>query len=89
MSGGYGPPFSGSLDEIRDLVTRRRPPDERADSGTFITSSTVARYMTVDGERFRHPSWLSAVGVGVGYLLIMAVLTVLLFGLPYALFVSL
>ncbi len=45
--------------------------------------------MTVDGERFRHPSWLSAVGVGVGYLLIMAVLTVLLFGLPYALFVSL
>ena len=32
-------------------------------------------------------SWLTAVGTGGGYLLILALLTVLLFAIPYAIFV--
>ncbi|MHC3437227.1 hypothetical protein ACYJ1Y_03795 [Natrialbaceae archaeon A-gly3] len=45
--------------------------------------------MTVDLEQFDHPSWLTAVGTGVGYLLILAVMTVLLFIVPWVLFASL
>ena len=39
--------------------------------------------------QFRHPSWLSALGTGIGYLLIIALLTVVLFLVPYAIFVAL
>ncbi|WP_254862554.1 hypothetical protein [Halovivax gelatinilyticus] len=45
--------------------------------------------MAVDIDQFRHPSWLSAIGAGLGYVLIIALLTVLLFVVPYLLFVSL
>ncbi|WP_267642795.1 hypothetical protein [Haloarchaeobius amylolyticus] len=38
---------------------------------------------------YEHPSWLSAAGVLGGYGAILAVMTVLLFGLPLALFVLL
>lgn len=37
----------------------------------------------------RHPSWLTALGTAGGYLIILGVMTLLLFVLPYVLFVSL
>ncbi|WP_435335445.1 hypothetical protein [Haloarchaeobius sp. TZWWS8] len=36
-----------------------------------------------------HPSWLSAAGVFGGYTAILVVMTILLFAVPYALFVVL
>lgn len=39
--------------------------------------------------QFRHPAWRTAAGTLVGYGIILAVLTLLLFGLPYLLFVFL
>lgn len=37
---------------------------------------------------YDHPSWLTAVGTVVGYGVIMAVLTVLLFAVPWLVFVA-
>ena len=45
--------------------------------------------MAVDLSEFEHPSWLTAAGTGVGYLLILALMTVLLFIVPWLLFVLL
>jgi len=42
--------------------------------------------MAVDRSEFDHPAWITAVGTGVGYLLILAVLTVALFVLPWLVF---
>ena len=42
--------------------------------------------MEVDVDQFDHPSWLTAVATGVGYALIIAVLTLALFVAPWALF---
>ncbi|SDK26609.1 hypothetical protein [Natronorubrum texcoconense] len=45
--------------------------------------------MAVDLNEFEHPAWLTAVGTGIGYLLILAVLTVALFIVPWLLFAAL
>ncbi len=45
--------------------------------------------MAVDLGQFDHPSWMTIVGTGVGYLLILVVMTVLLFLIPWLLFVLL
>jgi hypothetical protein len=38
---------------------------------------------------FEHPAWLSLGGAVAGYLIVLAVLTVLLFALPYLAFTAL
>ncbi|MFC6836343.1 hypothetical protein [Halomarina ordinaria] len=40
-----------------------------------------------DLAAYDHPSFRTAAGTAVGYLLVLAVMTLLLFGIPYALFV--
>lgn len=45
--------------------------------------------MAVDLSEFEHPAWITAAGTGVGYLLILTVLTVALFIVPYLVFVAL
>lgn len=45
--------------------------------------------MAVDIDEFRHPAWLTAAGMGIGYLLILAVLTVALFIVPWLVFTAL
>ncbi|ADD06003.1 uncharacterized protein Nmag_2443 [Natrialba magadii ATCC 43099] len=45
--------------------------------------------MAVDLSEFNHPSWITAVGTGIGYLLILAVLTVALFIVPWLVFATL
>ena len=45
--------------------------------------------MAVDLNEFKHPAWVSAVGTIVGYALILAVLTVLLFVIPWLVFAAL
>lgn len=37
---------------------------------------------------FDHPSWLTALGTLVSYLLVLAVMTLVLFGVPYAVFLA-
>ncbi|GAA0199200.1 hypothetical protein ACFFQF_15870 [Haladaptatus pallidirubidus] len=38
---------------------------------------------------FDHPAWLTAAGTIASYLLILALMTVLLFGVPYVIFSAL
>ncbi|WP_162989791.1 hypothetical protein [Natronorubrum halophilum] len=45
--------------------------------------------MAVDLNEFEHPSWITAAGTGLGYLLILAVLTVALFIVPWLVFAAL
>lgn len=45
--------------------------------------------MAVDLSEFDHPSWVTAAGTGIGYALILAVLTLALFIVPYLVFVAL
>lgn len=45
--------------------------------------------MAIDIDQFDHPAWLTALGTGIGYGLMLALLTVVLFGLPYLLFSAL
>ncbi|MDQ2049144.1 hypothetical protein RBH26_01470 [Natronolimnohabitans sp. A-GB9] len=45
--------------------------------------------MAVDLSEFDHPSWIAAAGTGIGYLLILAVLTVALFIIPWLVFATL
>ncbi|MBZ6496356.1 hypothetical protein [Natrinema longum] len=45
--------------------------------------------MAVDLSEFEHPSWLTAAGTGIGYVLILAVLTVAMFIVPYLVFSAL
>ncbi|WP_200840294.1 hypothetical protein [Natrialba sp. INN-245] len=45
--------------------------------------------MAIDRNAFDHPSWIAAAGTGVGYLLILAVLTVALFVVPWLVFAAL
>ncbi|NUB91754.1 hypothetical protein HTZ84_08870 [Haloterrigena sp. SYSU A558-1] len=45
--------------------------------------------MAIDLSEFDHPAWLTAAGAGLGYLLILAVLTVALFIVPYVVFTAL
>lgn len=40
-------------------------------------------------EKFDHPSWFSAAGVVLGYAIVLAVLTVLMFGVPWLVFLFL
>jgi len=42
--------------------------------------------MTLDLAAYDHPSWVTAVATVAGYLVILAVMTVVLFGLPWAAF---
>ena len=37
-------------------------------------------------NQFDHPSWFSVVGVGVGYLLILVLMTIALFVVPWIVF---
>ncbi|WP_168927097.1 hypothetical protein [Natronorubrum aibiense] len=45
--------------------------------------------MAVDLSEFEHPSWVTAGGTAIGYLLILAVLTVALFIVPWLVFAAL
>ncbi|WP_169924361.1 hypothetical protein [Natrinema ejinorense] len=45
--------------------------------------------MAVDLSEFEHPSWLTAAGTGIGYVLILAALTVAMFIVPYLVFSAL
>ena len=45
--------------------------------------------MAVDLSEFEHPSWIAAASTGVGYVLILAVLTLALFVVPYLVFLAL
>ncbi|WP_165874778.1 hypothetical protein [Natrarchaeobius oligotrophus] len=45
--------------------------------------------MAVDLATFEHPSWTTAAGTIVGYLLILALLTVALFIVPWLVFATL
>jgi hypothetical protein len=45
--------------------------------------------MVVDRSEFDHPSWLAAAGTGVGYALLLAVLTLALFIVPWLVFLAL
>jgi hypothetical protein len=45
--------------------------------------------MTVDLREFDHPAWITAASTGLGYLLILAVLTVALFVVPWLIFAAL
>lgn len=45
--------------------------------------------MALDRRELEHPSWIAAAGTGIGYLLILALLTVALFLVPWAVFVAL
>ncbi|QLG47395.1 hypothetical protein [Natrinema halophilum] len=45
--------------------------------------------MAVNLGEFEHPSWLTAAGTGIGYLLILAVLTLALFVVPWIVFLLL
>ncbi|WP_175507176.1 hypothetical protein [Halostagnicola kamekurae] len=42
--------------------------------------------MAIDLSEFDHPAWLTAAGTGVGYLLILVLLTILLFLVPWGIF---
>ncbi|WP_226041000.1 hypothetical protein [Natrinema sp. DC36] len=42
--------------------------------------------MAVDLGEFEHPAWLTAAGMGIGYGLILAVLTLALFIVPWLVF---
>ncbi|SDQ43015.1 hypothetical protein [Natronobacterium texcoconense] len=45
--------------------------------------------MAVDLNEFKHPSWITAAGAITGYLLILIVLTVALFIVPWLVFLAL
>lgn len=45
--------------------------------------------MAVDLGEFEHPSWLTAAGTGIGYGLILVVLTLALFIVPWLVFSAL
>lgn len=51
-----------------------------------MVSSPSNERMGVDLEQFDHPAWLSVVGVGLGYAIILAVMTVALFVVPWLVF---
>ncbi len=55
-------------------------------SGMLMRSSPDRRDMAVDFSDFEHPAWLTAAGTGIGYVLILAVLTVALFIVPWLVF---
>ncbi|WP_265110500.1 hypothetical protein [Halosolutus halophilus] len=45
--------------------------------------------MAVDLSEFEHPAWTAAAGTGVAYLLLLALLTVALFVVPWLVFATL
>ncbi|MGQ3412073.1 hypothetical protein ACT4ML_07395 [Natrinema sp. LN54] len=45
--------------------------------------------MAVDLSEFDHPAWLTVVGTGIGYGLILAVLTLAMFIVPWLVFSAL
>ncbi|WP_254763673.1 hypothetical protein [Natrinema marinum] len=45
--------------------------------------------MAVDLGEYEHPAWLAAAGTGIGYGLILVVLTVALFIVPWLVFAAL
>lgn len=42
--------------------------------------------MNVDLSDFDHPTWFTAGATAAGYLVLLAVMTVLLFGIPFGIF---
>ena len=40
-------------------------------------------------DQFDHPAWLTAAGTAGGYVVLLVVMTILLFGIPYLLFSTL
>ncbi len=51
-----------------------------------MRSSPDDEHMPVDLSEFDHPSWLTAAGTGIGYALILAVLTLAMFIVPWLVF---
>ena len=45
--------------------------------------------MALDLRGFEHPSWITAAGTGIGYLLILGLLTIALFVVPWLIFAAL
>ncbi|MFC7214124.1 hypothetical protein ACFQMM_16730 [Saliphagus sp. GCM10025308] len=45
--------------------------------------------MALDLSAYEHPTWLTALGTGAGYLAILGLMTVALFLVPWALFATL
>ncbi|WP_222919533.1 hypothetical protein [Natrinema sp. SYSU A 869] len=45
--------------------------------------------MAVDLSEFEHPSWLTAAGTGIGYGLILALLVLVMFIVPWLVFSAL
>ena len=45
--------------------------------------------MAVDLSEFDHPAWLAAAGTGIGYVLILVVLTLAMFVVPWLVFSAL
>ncbi|AFZ71973.1 hypothetical protein SAMN05443661_11711 [Natronobacterium gregoryi] len=60
-----------------------------ARSSTFIRCWMVDTPMTVDLNEFEHPSWAAAAGTIAGYLLVLVLLTVALFIVPWLVFLAL
>jgi hypothetical protein len=44
--------------------------------------------MNVDLADYDHPTWFTAGATAAGYLVLLAVMTVLLFGIPFGLFLA-
>lgn len=45
--------------------------------------------MALDLHEFEHPAWITAAGTGIGYVLILVLLTVALFLVPWLIFATL
>ncbi|RZV08620.1 hypothetical protein BDK88_2694 [Natrinema hispanicum] len=54
-----------------------------------MRTSPDERDMAVDLSDFEHPAWRTAAGMGIGYVLILAVLTVAMFVVPWLVFSAL
>ncbi len=57
-----------------------------AASGHVYVVAAPSRGMSLDFDRFDHPAWLTAAGVGAGYGVILLVMFVALFLVPLAVF---
>ena len=42
--------------------------------------------MAVELSEYDHPAWRTAIGTGIGYLIILAIMTVVLFAIPWLAF---
>ncbi len=63
-----------------------RPPSARVVKGNGLVLPREASGMNTGLDRFGHESFRAAVGTAAAYGAILAVMTLLLFGVPYLLF---